>query len=98
MANIVAAAPDASGDFIVGLLIGAAVGFLLRPAIRSWVASREWAEASRWARLTDEVLVHMDDGTPAEEDVSPDSYPPAPSVAPEPSDRPVASKPWQPHP
>jgi hypothetical protein len=97
MANIVAAAPDASGDFIVGLLIGAAVGFLLRPAIRSWVASREWAEASRRARLTDEVLVHMD-AIPTEEDVSLNSYPPPPSVAPEQSDRPVASKPWQPHP
>jgi hypothetical protein len=50
-----------SGGFIAGLLIGIAVGFLVRPALRSWVAAREWAEASREARLTDEALARMED-------------------------------------
>jgi hypothetical protein len=61
MANLVAAGPHVSGDLFIGLLIGAAAGFLIRPAVRSWLASKEWAEASRRAHLTDEVLAHMDD-------------------------------------
>jgi hypothetical protein len=47
------------GDFIAGLLTGASIGFLLRPAVRSWLAHREWTEASRQARLTDKVLARM---------------------------------------
>jgi uncharacterized membrane protein len=58
------------GDFIAGLLIGACIGFLLGPAARSWLIHREWAHASRQARLTDEVLARM------EEDAHRDSHRP----------------------
>jgi hypothetical protein len=47
------------GDFIAGLLTGAGISFLLGPAVRSWIAHREWTEASRRARLTDKVLARM---------------------------------------
>jgi hypothetical protein len=97
MANLVAAG-STSGGFIAGLLIGVALGFLVRPAVRSWVASREWAEASRRARLTDEVLAHMDDSNPTEEDVGPGPHPPAPSASPERGNGPIASNSWQPRP
>jgi hypothetical protein len=65
---MVAAGSGGAGDFIAGLLIGAAAGFLFGPAVRSWMAWREWNDASRRARLTDEVLARMEDASeePAE--------------------------------
>jgi uncharacterized membrane protein len=68
------------GDFIAGLLIGACIGFLLGPAARSWLIHREWADASRQARLTDEVLARME--RDADKDLRRD-------------DHPSPGKPWQ---
>jgi len=61
MTWMVAVAGGGYGDFVAGLVIGAAVGFLVGPAVRSWMAWREWSDASRQARLTDEVLARMDE-------------------------------------
>ncbi|HEV8681630.1 MAG TPA: hypothetical protein VGS09_02475 [Actinomycetota bacterium] len=61
VAILAAAGRGGYGDFIAGLLIGAGIGFLLGPAARSWLIHREWAEASRRARLTDEVLARMEE-------------------------------------
>ncbi len=55
---LVAAAAD--GGFLVGLAIGLCIGFLIGPAVRSWLAVREWAEASRQARLADRVIARME--------------------------------------
>jgi uncharacterized membrane protein len=57
---IVAAGGSGYGTFIAGFLIGAGIGFLLGPAVRSWLAYREWADASRQARLTEEILARME--------------------------------------
>jgi hypothetical protein len=53
------AGADGYGSFIAGFLIGAGITFILGPAVRSWLAYREWADASRQARLTDEILARM---------------------------------------
>jgi Na+/glutamate symporter len=45
---------------LVGLLIGIVIGLVIGPVIRSWLAWREYVEASREARLHDEVLRRMD--------------------------------------
>jgi hypothetical protein len=58
-----AAAGGGYGDFVAGLVIGAALGFLVGPGVRSRLAWREWTEASRRARLTDEVLARMDEAS-----------------------------------
>jgi hypothetical protein len=63
IASLVAAG-GRSGDLVVGLVIGMAAGLLVGPAFRSWVARREWNDASRRARLTDELLTRMDDEPP----------------------------------
>jgi hypothetical protein len=57
-------ATGSGGDLIVGFVVGMAIGILVGPAFRSWVARREWNEASRRARLTDEVLARMQDEPP----------------------------------
>lgn len=58
---LLAAGDSGFGGFIAGLLMGGGAGFFLGPALRSWIARREWTKASRRARLTDEVLARMDD-------------------------------------
>jgi predicted PurR-regulated permease PerM len=60
MILVVAAAAGGLADFIVGLLIGVFIGFLVRPAVGLWMARREWRDASRQANLTDEVLARME--------------------------------------
>lgn len=55
-----AAGASGSGDLIVGLILGACIGFLLGPVFRSWTAHREWREASREADLADLVLARME--------------------------------------
>jgi len=68
--SIVAAGGNGSGDLVVGLLIGCVLGVFVGPAFRSWQMYREWADASREARLTDRLLDRMelddelDDWTP----------------------------------
>jgi hypothetical protein len=44
---------------LTGLLLGIVIGLLLGPLVRSWLAWREYTEASREARLHDEVLRRM---------------------------------------
>lgn len=46
---------------VAGLLIGFAVGLLVGPILRSWLAWREFVDAGREARLADDVLRHMSD-------------------------------------
>jgi predicted negative regulator of RcsB-dependent stress response len=64
---VIAALADASrfGDFFAGLAIGIVVGLLLTRVFWSWIAWREWRDASaeanrRAARMSDEVLQHME--------------------------------------
>ena len=58
--SIIAAGGTGSGDFVVGLLVGCCIGVLVGPAFRSWQIYREWAEASREARLADRLLERME--------------------------------------
>jgi hypothetical protein len=58
--SIVAAAANDSSYFIVGLILGGFIGFLLGPVFRSWQAYREWVDASREARLADQLLERME--------------------------------------
>ena len=48
------------GSFITGLVVGIGIGLLLAPMLRSWLAWREWLDASQEARLTDAVLDRME--------------------------------------
>jgi hypothetical protein len=48
------------GPFLAGLAIGVFLGLLLGPLVRSWVAWREWVQASREADLTDRLLTRME--------------------------------------
>ncbi len=48
-----------SGDLVAGLVIGAALGFLVGPFVRHRLAIREWTTASREARLTDDLLERL---------------------------------------
>jgi hypothetical protein len=47
-------------DLIVGLLVGAAIGFLGGPILRSRLVWQEWAAARREASLTDELLARLE--------------------------------------
>lgn len=57
---LIAAGGNGSGDLVVGLLVGCCIGILVGPAFRSWQTYREWAEASREARLADRLLERME--------------------------------------
>jgi hypothetical protein len=59
-AAIVAAA---DGQFVAGVIIGVFLGLLLGPILRSWLAWREWVEASREAELTERFLARWEDET-----------------------------------
>ena len=48
-------------DLVVGLLLGAAIGLLAGPLLRSRIAFREWTEVRREAALTDELLARLED-------------------------------------
>jgi uncharacterized protein YneF (UPF0154 family) len=50
-------------QMLVGLLIGLVLGLLVGPVLRSWLAWREYTEASREAQLTDDVLRVMSRST-----------------------------------
>ncbi len=60
LVSIVAAGGNGSGDFVVGLLVGCCVGFLVGPAFRSWQSYREWSKASREVLLADRLLERME--------------------------------------
>lgn len=73
----------ADGAFLAGLIVGAGGGFLLGPAVRSWLARREWVGASRRARLTDRVLERMEreaETAPRTEPLPPEASPPTPDA------------------
>jgi hypothetical protein len=67
LTSIVAAAANDSSYFIVGLILGGFIGFLLGPVFRSWQAYREWVDASREARLADQLLERMEIDTDPDE-------------------------------
>jgi hypothetical protein len=48
------------GAFAAGLAVGLAIGLVVGPLLRMWLSWREWSEASREARLTEDVLERMD--------------------------------------
>jgi hypothetical protein len=76
MSTIALAARAGSGDLIVGLLIGAAIGFLAGPLLRHWLAWREWADASREADLTDELLRRLEETKEPQDEPGTDRQPP----------------------
>jgi hypothetical protein len=58
-------------QFVAGLVIGVFLGLLLGPILRSWLAWREWVEASREAELTEGFLARWEE----EEDARSDDRP-----------------------
>jgi hypothetical protein len=44
---------------LIGLMLGIAIGLLLGPVLRSWLVWREHVEASREAKLHEEILRRM---------------------------------------
>lgn len=44
---------------LFGLVIGIFIGLLVGPALRSWLTWREYVDASREARLDEEILRRM---------------------------------------
>jgi hypothetical protein len=65
-------AATTGGPFLAGLAIGVFLGLLVGPLLRSWVAWREWVQASREADLADRFLTRMEqdeetrEGAPAQ--------------------------------
>jgi hypothetical protein len=60
------------GGFLAGLIVGGGLGLLAGPAIRSWLAYREWEDASREADVADRLLERMEaDAARSEERVDP---------------------------
>lgn len=50
------------GEVLSGLVVGLFLGLLLGPVLRFWLAWHTWTEASREARLTEDVLERMEAG------------------------------------
>lgn len=50
--------------FLGGLVVGVLIGIVLAPLIGFWLRWHEWKEASRKARLTEDVLELMDSMAP----------------------------------
>lgn len=46
-------------EFVAGVIVGVVSGFFLYPLFWSWVAWREYRDASRRARRIDDVLTDM---------------------------------------
>jgi hypothetical protein len=44
---------------VIGLLLGIVIGLLIGPVLRSWLAWREYVEASREADLHEDLLQRM---------------------------------------
>jgi hypothetical protein len=51
---------------LAGLLLGILIGLALGPLLRSWITWREYVEASREAKLHEEVLRAMSEPLPPE--------------------------------
>jgi hypothetical protein len=60
---------------VVGILIGIVIGLAVGPSIRSWISWREYVDASREARLHEEILRLMS-GSTADRDSGDRSRPP----------------------
>jgi hypothetical protein len=58
------------GQFVAGLLIGVFLGLLLGPILRSWLAWREWVEASREAELAERFLARLEAEAPSLDETS----------------------------
>ena len=56
--------------FVAGLLIGAFLGFLLGPVVRSYLMWREVDRARREATLTARILARMEEDWDRDEDTS----------------------------
>jgi hypothetical protein len=57
-----------NGQFVAGLVIGVFLGLLVGPVLRSWLAWREWVEASREADLAEQLLARLErEGEPSDE-------------------------------
>ena len=50
---------------LFGLVIGIFIGLLVGPALRSWLVWREYVEASREARLHEEMMRRMGPDRPS---------------------------------
>jgi hypothetical protein len=59
---------------LMGLLLGIAIGLVLGPLFRSWIAWREYVDASREARLHEEILRLMSDSPPDGEEAGEDRF------------------------
>ena len=60
LTSLVAAGAGTGSGFVVGLVLGGITGVLVAPVIHTWLAHREWMEASREARLADRLLERME--------------------------------------
>jgi hypothetical protein len=49
---------------LTGFLLGIVIGLLIGPLVRSWLAWREYVDASREVRLHDEILRLMSESLP----------------------------------
>jgi hypothetical protein len=56
---------------LVGLLLGIVIGLLIGPLLRSWLAWREYVEASREAELHERLLGLMSGPPPSGSDDGP---------------------------
>jgi len=59
--TLLAAASGGRADLVVGLLLGLCLGLLVGPAFRAWQIHREWIDASKEARLTEQLLQELDE-------------------------------------
>jgi hypothetical protein len=68
--NGIALVAASSGQFVAGLIIGLFLGLLMGPILRSWLAWREWVDASKAADLTERFLARWE-----EEEARSDQHP-----------------------
>ena len=54
----------------VGLVLGIIIGLLIGPVLRSWLSWREYEDARREARLTEDVLRLMSEQPPPSGELS----------------------------
>ena len=56
---------------LIGLLLGIVIGLLIGPLLRSWLTWRQYVQASREARLAEDILRRMfETEVPAQRDLS----------------------------